>query len=612
MAGVLSISQEAAAIDDSRRAKALEDARLIHYPPEVPPDMVSRAERVAINQFVELWLEEIPDEEALMRKAMRERAKDANGNYAIRCSKITYSSSNQKIQEWECMYVCFTNKRTLIVDASSMQSFGNNPWAADASSKLMSDTNSSDFSTRKSFTPWVNQVREKESVATLGMPSESLGLLRDAYYFLEVKDDDADETAVVLHPDTVKDIKLDFVHNSGAAVTFEQETEQLQPPQAIPIQRMDREHGPVGETPCCAACCPSIQSLHETANDIVRKLESGGKMFDDLVADYKSKNKEAVELFDKNRKLTAELAIFKKQKAKIEASNMRHLVSRKLVINLHSGARFELFPSEEESVLSLAQMLSMLQPKLAPFEFELVDTLRTEIKTLEEYRVGMMATQAEALEKMKEEVAKLSAERSKMTWQTMGQTYTIRKQLEQLSKLSHDKIAELEEDRQSAEEAYQSELAALRDATEHQASLQTKKLEVVKNMADKLKAGQKEDDDNEREMLMKNLEEKDKTIKELQTKHDNLLANESTAGDAAKKGEQVREQLEKNLEEKEKTIKELETKHEDERKQLKKDLKGEHEREMLDNERKQLMKDLEEKNKTIKELQGVAGRTTKT
>ena len=79
---------------------------------------------MAINQFVELWLEEIPDEEALMRKAMRERAKDANGNYAIRCSKITYSSSNQKIQEWECMYVCFTNKRTLIVDASSMQSFG--------------------------------------------------------------------------------------------------------------------------------------------------------------------------------------------------------------------------------------------------------------------------------------------------------------------------------------------------------------------------------------------------------------------------------------------------------------------------------------------------------
>ena len=35
-----------------------------------------------------------------MRKAMRERAKDANGNYAIHCSKITYSSSNQKIQEW--------------------------------------------------------------------------------------------------------------------------------------------------------------------------------------------------------------------------------------------------------------------------------------------------------------------------------------------------------------------------------------------------------------------------------------------------------------------------------------------------------------------------------
>ena len=118
------VKREAAAIDDSRRAKALDDARLLHYPPEVPPDMVSRAERVAINQFVELWLEEIPDEEALMRKAMRERAKDANGNYAIHCSKITYSSSNQKIQEWECMYVCFTNKRTLIVDASSMQSFG--------------------------------------------------------------------------------------------------------------------------------------------------------------------------------------------------------------------------------------------------------------------------------------------------------------------------------------------------------------------------------------------------------------------------------------------------------------------------------------------------------
>jgi len=489
---------------------------------------------VAINQFVELWLEEIPDEEALMRKAMRERAKDADGNYAIRCSKITYSSSNQKIQEWECMYVCFTNKRTLIVDASSMQSFGNNPWAADASSKLMSDTSSSDFSTRKVFTPWVNQVREKDSVATLGMPSESLGLLRDAYYFLEVKDDDADETAVVLHPDTVKDIKLDFVHNSGAAVTFEQEAEQLEAPQAIRVQRMDREHGPVGETPCCAACCPSIQSLHTTANDIVRKLEAGGKMFDELSAAYTSQSREADELFDKNRKLTAELAIFKKQKAKIEAKNMRHLVSRKLVIDLTSGARFELFPSEEESVLSLAQMLSMLQPKLAPFEFELVDTLRTEIKTLEEDRVGMMAINAEALEKMKEDVAKLSAERTKMTWQTMGQTYTIRKQLEQLSKLSHDKITELEEDRTSIEEAYQSELIALRDATEHQTSLQTKKLEVVIELAEKLKAGQKEDDDKEREMLMKDLEEKDKKIKELETKIATPLADASATGDAGR------------------------------------------------------------------------------
>jgi len=43
MAGVHSTSEEAAAIDESRRAKALDDARLLHYPPEVlPPDMVSR------------------------------------------------------------------------------------------------------------------------------------------------------------------------------------------------------------------------------------------------------------------------------------------------------------------------------------------------------------------------------------------------------------------------------------------------------------------------------------------------------------------------------------------------------------------------------------------
>ena len=144
----------------------------------------------------------------------------------------------------------------------------------------------------------------------------------------------------------------------------------------------------------------------------------------------------------------------------------------------------------------------------------------------------MMAINAEALEKMKEDVAKLSAERTKMTWQTMGQTYTIRKQLEQLSKLSHDKITELEEDRTSVEEAYQSELIALRDATEHQTSLQTKKLEVVIELAEKLKAGQKEDDDKEREMLMKDLEEKDKKIKELETKIATPLADASATGDA--------------------------------------------------------------------------------
>jgi len=336
--------------------------------------------------------------------------------------------------------------------------------------------------------------------------------------------------------------------------------------------------------------------LHTTANDIVRKLEAGGKMFDELGAAYTRKSSEADELFDKNRKLTAELAIFNKQKAKIEAKNMRHLVSRKLVIDLTSGARFELFPSEEESILSLAQMLSMLQPKLAPFEFELVDDLRKEIKDLEEQRVVMLAFHAEALEEMKEDVAKLSAERTKMTAHQDEMAEKMSENLEQLEQLSHNKIKELEENGKSVEEAYQSELTVLRDATEHQASLHTKRLEEVFGMVDKLKQTLNEDDDEELMKLRKDLEGKDKEIKEGLEKKDTQI-------------KELEKKIKKADEEKDTQIKELEEKIKKAEK-LNADLvkrQEEQKRENEDKEREKRIKDLEEKleekNKKIKELE---------
>ena len=188
--------------DEATKRRAMEAATEAHLPPELPPVPRVEAERMAIQQFVEIWLTE--DEVPLMKGVAERMNQEARTlGFAVRCSDVELRdrdgnllhSQDGQVQKFDSKYICFTNKRTLILDASGIAAFGNKDQDADYSSKLMSDVKS-DYYIKNGLAGtkdrYVNQSREDDARSVLGMGKDSasrsmLGIIRDAYYFQEIR-----------------------------------------------------------------------------------------------------------------------------------------------------------------------------------------------------------------------------------------------------------------------------------------------------------------------------------------------------------------------------------------------------------------------------------------
>ena len=153
--------------------------------------MLRREQRISIQDFVSTWL--INDwERPLLKNSLEESI--------VHCTKIEVKSINGPPQTFHAKYVCFTDMRTLVVDASAIKSFGE---GADPSSLLMQDSNISD--------PFFRE-KDAANVVSLGRPGS---ILSDRYHYEVLLDDEKNH--FTLTSGNVKDVKLEFVHLSGAA-----------------------------------------------------------------------------------------------------------------------------------------------------------------------------------------------------------------------------------------------------------------------------------------------------------------------------------------------------------------------------------------------------------
>ena len=316
--------------DEATKRRAMEAATEAHLPPELPPVPRVEAERMAIQQFVEIWLTE--DEVPLMKGVAERMNQEARTlGFAVRCSDVELRdrdgnllhSQDGQVQKFDSKYICFTNKRTLILDASGIAAFGNKDQDADYSSKLMSDVKS-DYYIKNGLAGtkdrYVNQSREDDARSVLGMGKDSasrsmLGIIRDAYYFQEIRyvetaatrpvevsanllpqpdaaagaiahvsDEpssgtagaavvisEATESQFVLLPGDVVDLKFDSMHYTGAVAHFVADSSGARgqvkvskPPERLPAiirvpdpQRIERQRDPtpLGEKPptACAS-----------------------------------------------------------------------------------------------------------------------------------------------------------------------------------------------------------------------------------------------------------------------------------------------------------------------------------------------------------------------
>ena len=297
---------EAATEDEAMKRRAMEAAKQAHLPPSLPPVPQVEAERMAIQQFVEIWLTK--DEVPLMRGvAERMKQEERKLGYAVRCSDVELrdrdgnmlQSEDGSELKFDSKYICFTNKRTLILDASGIAAFGNKDQDADYSSKLMSDVES-DYYLKHDLAGtkgrYVNQSREDEARSVLGLSKDSasrstLGIIRDAYYFQEIRyvetaatkpiDEPATllpqldagvgaiapvstetlgdtETRFVLLPGDVVNLKFDSTHYTGAVAHFVansggmlSQVKTTKPPERLPDmvrvpdpQQIDRQQDP--------------------------------------------------------------------------------------------------------------------------------------------------------------------------------------------------------------------------------------------------------------------------------------------------------------------------------------------------------------------------------
>lgn len=105
---------------------------------------------------------------------------------ALRCARIEFTDAfTGQRRDFENKYICFTNKRTLILDASAFAMRGDADADADYTSKLLNDVNTSHyqrFAQRESsklpknrmerHIRYANQSREEEARKTLGLSLE--------------------------------------------------------------------------------------------------------------------------------------------------------------------------------------------------------------------------------------------------------------------------------------------------------------------------------------------------------------------------------------------------------------------------------------------------------
>ena len=104
-----------------------------------------------------------------------------NGS-ALRCARIEFTDAfTGQRRDFENKYICFTNKRTLILDASAFAMRGDADADADYTSKLLNDVNTSHYKRESRKVPknrmerhirYVNQSREEEARKTLGLSLE--------------------------------------------------------------------------------------------------------------------------------------------------------------------------------------------------------------------------------------------------------------------------------------------------------------------------------------------------------------------------------------------------------------------------------------------------------
>ena len=181
-----------------------------HVPPKLPDRPTPGWNHVPISEFVQIMM--LRKEQGLETPLLS----DSPSGVAFRCTKIEYRDAfNGKTTVYDNVYICFTDKRTLILDASSIHAFGNlrdKDATVHESSMLMNDINSSNFDQ-------VNQAREADARKVLA--SRKLGegaITRDhglavvrEHYFFEVLTDSRDYY-FVLQPENVKQVRLDFKH----------------------------------------------------------------------------------------------------------------------------------------------------------------------------------------------------------------------------------------------------------------------------------------------------------------------------------------------------------------------------------------------------------------
>jgi len=151
--------------------------------------MLKREQRISIQDFVSTWL--IKDwERPLLHNSVEESM--------VHCTRIEVKRIDAPPQIFQAKYVCFTDMRTLVVDASAIKSFGE---GADPSSLLMQDLSISD-----------PLFREKHAakVVSLGRPGS---ILSDQYHYGVLLDDE--KRHFTLTSGKVKDVKLAFVHLSA-------------------------------------------------------------------------------------------------------------------------------------------------------------------------------------------------------------------------------------------------------------------------------------------------------------------------------------------------------------------------------------------------------------